>query len=246
MECSKDAFLNGQLQIYQPKQGYRAGVDAVLLAAAVPAVAGESVLELGCGVGVASLCLGARVRGLDLVGVEVQPDYADLARRNGHSNGIGFDVHTGDLSNMPPSIRQRSFDHVIANPPYYMGQSRVASHSTSREMAHVEQTPLSLWIDTATRRLGHRGRLTLIQRADRLRDVLQACDDRLGALTLWPIQARTHRPAQLFLLTAQKGGRTPLTIRNPLIMHEGAQHERDGESYTKQVRGVLRDGMALI
>ena len=94
---TRDAFLGGALSVWQPRRGYRAGIDPVLLAAAVPAVAGQSVLELGCGAGVASLCLGRRVPGLVLHGVEIQQDYANLARRNGAENDIGLTVTTADL-----------------------------------------------------------------------------------------------------------------------------------------------------
>jgi len=87
---SYDQFLGGRLTVAQPKTGYRAGVDPVLLAASVPAGRGESVLELGCGVGVASLCLAARVPGLKITGVEIQPDAAILAAQNAQHNGCKF------------------------------------------------------------------------------------------------------------------------------------------------------------
>ena len=116
-ELTTDAFLGGRLAIRQPKAGYRAGIDPVRLAAAVPARSGETVLELGCGAGVAALCLGRRVPGLALAGIERQGDYAVLARENAAANGIAFEVVEGDLARMPASLRARSFDHVIANPP---------------------------------------------------------------------------------------------------------------------------------
>ncbi|MEF9604914.1 methyltransferase domain-containing protein, partial [Paracoccus sp. PXZ] len=112
-ELREDGFLGDRLRIAQPARGYRAGADAVMLAAACPARAGESVLELGCGAGVAMLCLGARVPGLRLVGLELQPAYADLARRNAAANAIEAELHEGDLARMPAALRGQSFDHVI-------------------------------------------------------------------------------------------------------------------------------------
>jgi tRNA1Val (adenine37-N6)-methyltransferase len=91
-QLTDDKFLCGRLRLLQPEKGYRAATDAVLLAAACPAVAGQSVLDLGCGAGAASLCLAARVPGLRLTGLEVQPEYADLARRNAARNGIAMEV----------------------------------------------------------------------------------------------------------------------------------------------------------
>ena len=79
-DLTHDAFLGGRLRLWQPRQGYRAGMDAVLLSASVPANKGERVLELGCGVGTAILCLGTRVEGVDLTGVERDAAFAALAR----------------------------------------------------------------------------------------------------------------------------------------------------------------------
>ena len=81
-QTTTDDFLGGLVSVIQPRKGYRAGVDAVLLAASIPAKPGQQVLELGCGVGVASLCLAARVPDLTMTGVELQSDYAALALQN--------------------------------------------------------------------------------------------------------------------------------------------------------------------
>ncbi len=116
-KLTSDKFLGGRVTAWQPKDGYRAATDPVLLAAAVDARTGQSVLELGCGVGVAILCLGARITDLSLVGVERQADYADLAVRNAGENGADFEGITADISSLPDALRIRSFDHVFFNPP---------------------------------------------------------------------------------------------------------------------------------
>ena len=147
----EDGFLGGRLRIAQPVRGYRAGADAVMLAAACPARAGESVLELGCGAGVAMLCLALRVPGIALSGLEVQAEYADLARRNAAANGIPARIHEGDLTEMPAELRAVAFDHVIANPPYFTAGT--TAPETGRGLARHEVTPMAAWIDAALRRL---------------------------------------------------------------------------------------------
>ena len=122
MQVTVDGFLGGRLRLAQPGTGYRAGIDPVLLAAACPAQTGQEVLELGCGVGVASLCLGWRVPGLALSGVEIMGDYAQIARENAARNDIEFDVRQGDVSARPTPFYDRSFHHVIMNPPYFCGR----------------------------------------------------------------------------------------------------------------------------
>ncbi|MCP9480623.1 methyltransferase [Shimia sp. CNT1-13L.2] len=245
METTENAYLDGRVTIRQPARGYRAGVDPVLLAASVPARAGQSVLELGCGVGTASLCLGWRVAGLSILGVEVQAAYADLARDNAEVNGQQMQVVTCDLSEMPADLRQRQFDHVIANPPYFDRTASTAATDAGREVAMGEDTPLEVWVDVAARRLAPKGFATFIHRAERLPDLLGAMQGRLGSLQVLPMQARAGREANLVLVRGRKGGRAAFRLHAAVMLHEGAAHLQDGEDYSKPVRAVLRDGAAL-
>ena len=240
-----DDFLGGKVRAWQPRKGYRAGVDPVLLAASVQAKPGQSVLELGCGVGVASLCLAARVPGLALTGVELQPDYADLARRNALQNEAPFDVVTADLRTLPADLRQLRFDHVIMNPPYFDRTAGTAAANQGRDTALGGDTPLADWLDIGARRLGPRGYLTLIQRIERLPEVLTALAGRLGSVIVRPIAGRESRAPELFLLQARQEGRAPFRMATPLVMHSGAIHAGDVESYTDSVRDILRNGAAL-
>jgi len=244
-DLTRNAFLGARVQLWQPISGYRAGVDPVLLAAAVPAVSGQSVLELGCGAGAAIICLAARVPGLHLHGVEVQQVYAELARRNAVENEMDLDVTQADLTALPDALRQRQFDHVIANPPYYRPGAHSPSPDAGRRTALGEQTPLTDWFDVAARRLGPRGYLHMIQKADRLPDMLAGCSGRLGSVEVLPLAARQGRAAELVILRARKGGRAAFRLHAPLILHHGERHEKDGESYTPEVSAVLRQGAAL-
>lgn len=238
-DLTHDAFLGGRLHLWQPRKGYRAGVDPVLLAASVPARAGQSVLDLGCGVGAVALCLGARVPGLTLTGVERQPDYAALAQRN------GLDVVTADLAALPEPIRQQSFDHVVANPPYFDRGRGHAATDAGREGALAIDTPLSDWIDVAARRLRPKGYLHMIHRAERLPDILDAVHGRLGSVELWPICPRREKAAELVILRARKEGRAPFCLHAPIILHAAPRHERDGDDYTSEIQAVLRSGASL-
>lgn len=240
-----DGFLGGRLRLWQPRRGYRAGVDPVLLAAAVPARAGQSVLELGCGAGAALLCLGARVPGLDLAGVELQQDYAWLACRNAAENGQEVQVVRADLAALPPALRGRGFDHVIANPPYFRAGAHSPATDPGRGTALGGETPLAQWIETAARRLAPKGYLHMIQRADRLPEMLGACDGRLGSLEVLPLSARAGRAPDLVILRARKGGRAGFRLHAPLILHAGARHEADGDDYRPEIAAVLRDAAPL-
>lgn len=244
-DLTEDGFLGGRLRISQPRAGYRAAMDPVLLAAACAARAGESVLELGCGAGVTSLCLGHRTAGLSLTGLELQPAYAALARENAARNDVPFEVIEGDLAQMPPELRARSFDHVIANPPYFGATDGTPAADPGRERAQREATPIAAWLDAGLKRLRPEGWITLIQQADRLGDLLTGLQGRAGAITVLPIAPRAGRPARRVIVTARKGAKTPLKLLAPLILHAAPEHSRDVEDLTEIARAILRDAQEL-
>jgi len=240
-----DGFLGSRLKIFQPKSGYRAATDPVFLAASVPATAGQSVLELGCGAGVASLCLGARVPGLDLHAVELQPDYADLARRNAGANNTVLTVTCADLAAMPAALTSQNFDHVIANPPYLAAGAGTAAQDHGREIAFRADTPLATWLDVMIRRLKPRGTLSIIHLAERLPELLAGLHGRVGDIAVKPIAPRTNRAAGRVIVRARKGAKGAFVLHPALIVHDGTQHNTDGDSYTQQVQAILRDGADL-
>jgi tRNA1(Val) A37 N6-methylase TrmN6 len=238
-QLSHDAFLGEKLVISQPLDGFRAATDPVLLAAACPANSGETVLDLGCGVGTAGLCLLSRVK-VACWGLEVQPDYAELARHNAAQNNVSMQVVTGDLTAMPAPLRDRGFDHVITNPPFFGAGKRAPDAGRAR--ARQEEVTLEIWIDAALRRLKPKGWLTLIHRAERLPEVISALKDRAGGIEIKPLAPRAGRAANRFILRARKGSRSVAKLHNPLILHEGLTHDVDGDSYSPEAKAILRHG----
>lgn len=243
---TRDRFLDGRLTILQPREGYRAAMDPVLLAAAVPARAGETVLELGCGAGVASLCLARRVPGMAVTGLEKQPGYADLARRNAAGNGLAFEVIEGDVASLPAALRDRVFDHVIANPPYFPKGGGTSARDAGREAAQREDLALSEWVRTGLRRLRPGGWLTMIHSADRLPDLLSALGTGAGSTAALPIAPRPGRPAGRVIVQARKGGRAAFRLLAPFVVHDGTAHLRDGDDQSEAARAVLRHAQAII
>jgi tRNA1(Val) A37 N6-methylase TrmN6 len=245
VQVTVDGFLGGQLRLAQPKTGYRAGIDPVLLAAACPAKSGQEVLELGCGVGVASLCLGRRVPGLALNGVEILGEYAQIARENAARNDIEFDVRQGDVSARPTPFFDRSFHHVIMNPPYFAAEASSISPEAGRASGRSEQVALSRWVDMAAKRLRPKGYLTVIQRAERLPDLLAALEGCLGSIVVQPLAPRSGRPAHLILLRARKSGRAAFQLLSAQSLHSGDEHVQGQPDYAPEVSAILRDGAAF-
>lgn len=242
-DLTHDRFLGGRVGLWQPRKGYRAGVDPVLLAATVPdGVA--SVLDLGCGVGAAGLCVAARL-GVAVTGLEMQADYAALARRNADENALAFEVVEGDLTRMPQNLRARRFDHVIANPPYFRRDRSVAADDPAREVAMGEGAPLEAWVAAAARRVRDRGGVTVIQRAERLPELLALFDRYLGSVQVLPLIPRAGRDSQLVLIRGRKGGRAAFRLHAGVQIHQGAAHADDRPDYAGAIHAVLQDAAAL-
>jgi tRNA1(Val) A37 N6-methylase TrmN6 len=108
------------------------------------------------------------------------------------------------------------------------------------------QTPLADWVSAAARRLRPGGWLTLVCLADGLPEVLSATGGRLGSVDLLPLSPRSGKPALRVLVRARKGGRAPFRLLAPLVIHRGASHDGDRESYTPEANAVLRDGADLL
>lgn len=242
---TRDALMGGRVMLRQPRTGYRAATDPVLLAAACPARPGERALDLGCGAGAAILCLMARVEGLDAHGLELQPGYAALARRNAAEAGRRLTVHEGCVSRPPAALKAESFDHVIANPPFFPTDGPPAPEAGRDAARRLGSAGLRDWIDAGLRRLRQGGRLTVINRAERLPEMLAALSGRAGEIAVLPVQPRAGRDAGRVILRARKDSRGPFRLAAPLVMHAGPAHLRDGEDFSEAAAAVLRDGAAL-
>lgn len=245
MRVRTDAFLGGRLNVLQPEHGYRAGADPVILAASVTAREGDRVLELGTGAGVALLCLGVRVTGVSLTGVERNPDLAVFARKNAEANEIPAEIVTADLRLLPGAVRATSFDHVMMNPPFFNRNDGSVAADVHREEGRGQKTPLADWIEVGLRRLKPGGVLAMIQRTERLPETLAHIGARMGNVAVRPLAAREGRIAKLMLLRGEKGSRGPFRLLPPHILHEGSRHDTDRDSYTPASQEILRSGQAL-
>jgi tRNA1(Val) A37 N6-methylase TrmN6 len=236
---TEDAFLGGQLRLRQPRSGHRAGHDAMLLAAAVSARAGDRAVDFGAGVGAAGLAVARRVAGLDLVLVEINPALAALARNNAAANAIAAEVITLDVTSdaaafAAAGLSPDSVDVVLMNPPFNDPARHRASPDRAREAAHVATAAtLEGWIHAARRTLKSGGVLTLIWRADGLGEVLAALDRGFGSIAVLPVHGEPAKPAIRVLIRAIKGGKAPIQIYAGLMLND------ESAVPNKQVQDIL-------
>lgn len=243
---TEDGFLGGRLRLRQPAAGYRAAIDPVLLGAAVPAAPGQRVADLGCGVATAGLCLMARVGGVRVTGLELQPPLAALAEQNAllnaHLNDTGarLQVLQGDVASPPPELAAGAFDHVMLNPPYLAPGAVREPPQELRRIATVEgPATLDTWLACALGLLAPRGSLTVIHRADRIERLLSLLSPHCGDIAIFPVWPHRGEPAKRILLQARNGhGGAPRLLAGLVL------HDSDG-AYTAEAQAVLRDAAGL-
>jgi len=244
-----DAFLGGGLRVLQPNEGYRAGVDALLLAAAVPLRAGrrERVLDVGAGVGVVGLAVARRVPLCSVTLVEREPFLVELARRNIARNGLEARVRAiaADVSRRLDELDElrpdaEGFDHVLANPPYHAEGAGTVSMAALKAAANVMPGgALARWARFMAAMTRPGGSATLIHRADAVGEVLTALAGRFGGLLVFPLFPREGKSATRLLVQGTKGSNAPIELRPGLILHDR------GNRFRPQVEAVLRHGASL-
>jgi tRNA1(Val) A37 N6-methylase TrmN6 len=244
---STDDFLGGRISVAQPRKGHRAGSDAVFLAASVPARAGERVLDIGAGSGVAGLCLLARVQGVDVTAVEIDASLAALAARNAAANGfaaqfrsIAADVTSPGKALAASGLKRESYQHLMANPPFYAERSVRAAPDSARAIAHVMRDGgLAAWVRFFAAMAAPNAFLTMIYRPDCLGELLALLEGRFGSVAVFPLFPRSGETATRIIVQAKKGSRAGLSVLPGLVLHDSAG------GYTDAAEAVLRGGAAL-
>lgn len=225
-EIGEDRILDGRLVLFQPKRGHRAGSDAVLLAATLPALGSGPLLDMGSGVGTVGLAAALAQPDLQVTLLERDPELAALAARNAAANGFESRIRViaADLG-APATILEReglataSFASVAMNPPFYAAGEGRASPVANRRAAHVVETPLEVWLKTARRLLMPGGTLALIHRAEALPEVLAGLATGFGGIVIRPVHPSAERPAIRILVCATSGSKKPAALLPALVLH---------------------------
>ncbi len=246
-DCTEDVFLGGKLTLVQSKDGFRAGLDSVLLPAAAPVRAGDHVLDAGCGAGVAGLCILARVAGVQLTGVDQEPGAIRLCTDNTARNGFTESATfiEGDVFDLPELTGRDRFDHVISNPPFHDPERERISPRIAKAAAHALRQgepyskALGFWIAACLAVLKTKGSLTMINRAEALPATLKALEGVTGAIEVIPLWPKAGEPAKRVIVRARKGAKAAAKLHPGFVLH-GA----DG-SFTPEIDAALRDGEAL-
>ena len=246
-DLTDDAALSGRLRLLQPRRGHRFGHDAILLAAATPAGDGDRAVDLGAGVGAAGLALAQRVTGVRVTLLDADRGLAALAAANAERNRLADRVDTVvlDVAADPAEFTRAglagaSCDAVLMNPPFNDPERSPPSPDARRRDAHaLPAAALSAWTASAARLLRPGGTVTVIFRADRLGELLDALRPDFGAIALKPVHPRRDADAIRVLVGGIKGSGAPLAIRPGLVL------AADDGTPTAEAQAALRHGAAL-
>lgn len=242
LNYSIDEVLGGAIRLKQPLEGYRMSMDTVLLAAAIPAQAGDKILEAGIGTGGASLCLAHRIKDTHITGLELQSEMAALAKENVLINDMAdrVDIVEGNLIAPPKELKAGSFDHVFANPPYLDDGTAIRSPNTTKGLAHMEKSAsLKNWVNFCVNMVRHKGSISFIYRADRMDELISRLHRGVGELAILPIRPRVGEVAKRVIIQGRKGVSGAARLLPGLILHGIQEH------YTGAAEAIVRDGDAL-
>lgn len=243
-EFSTDSFLDKGLVLTQPKNGFRAGSDAVFLACFMNFPAKSHILDVGCGLGGAGLCAAYKNPDIQVTALEKQEFYSDLAEYNAKQNNLEkrFKCHQGDVLDIQTIFPPDHFTHIITNPPFYEAGTGRKPKDQGKIMAHQgDNISLEVWIRKSLSVLKNSGIFIMIIRTERLQDIMNALQNRAGDIQILPLISRVGDDAKRMIICCKKASKTGTKILSPLILHQ--HNSRD---YTEKAQAVLSGERAII
>lgn len=216
--------VNEHITLIQKKNGLTFGTDAYLLAAFAPVMKNARAADLGSGTGIIPLLLLARQKVTQVHAFEIQPEFAELIRRNAAENGVSDKLfaHAADIRAVSAANTGGEVDAVFANPPYCRAGGGIVSAGDAKRIArHEVAGDIGDFCAAAARLLKYGGKFFCVFRPNRLADLVSALRGaRLEPKKMTLVHADVDAEPSMLLLEARKGGAAELKITPPLILTE--------------------------
>jgi tRNA1(Val) A37 N6-methylase TrmN6 len=226
-----DAFHRGAFWLVQPADGgHRAGMDAMMLAAAVPSGFAGRLADFGAGAGAAGLAVAARCAGAQVVLVENAPEMLHFAEATlahpanaslrGRVSLLAADVGLAGKARIAAGLGDGAFDFIIMNPPFNAGHDRPTPDALKRG-AHVMPAGLfARWLRSAAAVVKPKGGVAIIARPQSIAEILEAVAGRFGRIEVLPIHPRPDSPAIRIVVRGVRASRAGMALMPPLFLHE--------------------------
>lgn len=218
-----DLQVNGYEIIQHPGK-FCFGMDAVLLANFARVKKGETALDLGTGTGIIPILLTAKTEGEQFVGLEIQEESADMAKRSVEHNYLNdkINIVTGDIKEAATIFGPASFDVITTNPPYMIGQHGIANLSDAKAIArHEVLCTLDDILRESAKILRPGGRFYMIHRPFRLAEILS----KMVEVKIEPKRMRMVHPfldkePNMVLIEGKRGANSRMTVERPLVVYK--------------------------
>jgi tRNA1(Val) A37 N6-methylase TrmN6 len=231
LEITEDYILNGKIKLFQPKNGYRVAVDPIILASSITLKQHQKVLDVGCGTGAISLILKLKEKTAAITAVDMDDEMCQICRRNALANSLDLEVIIAEVGSSSDPLKDRFFDIVVTNPPFFTIQS--SRRSNAKRFANFETLDLEGWISYCLKKLKNNGIFSIIHCATRTGDVIKTLNG-VGAIEIVPLFPKEGKEAKRVMIKCQRNRKSGTKILPGLSMHN-----TDG-SYSADLDDILK------
>lgn len=231
-----DELHRNGYKIIQDKNRFCFGMDAVLLSGFVRVKPGEVMLDLGTGTGIIPILVEAKTKGEHFIGLEIQPESADMARRSVAYNHLEdkIDIITGDIKDASKIFGASSFDVITTNPPYMIGQHGLTNPDEAKAIArHEVLCTLEDVVRESAKILKPKGRFYMVHRPFRLSEIC-CCMTKYGIepKRMKFVYPFVDKEPNMVLIEGLRGGNPRMTVEKPLIVY------REQGKYTDEIYDI--------
>ena len=225
------------LKIIQNKEGFCFGIDSILLANFAKEIKKESkIIDLGTGTGILGILLSAKIENLNIVGVEIQQEVYEMAKRSIALNHLEekFNLIHASIKQLEDKVEMGTFDAVITNPPYKKNHSGLQSENEKKQISRHEITAnLEDFIQNSVKLLKDKKDFYMVHRPERLADIMELLRKyKLEPKKLQLVHPQIGKAPNLLLIKATKNANPFLTIEKPLYIYQ-----QDGQ-YTDEILNI--------
>lgn len=230
-----DLERNGY-KLIQKKEGFRFGMDAVLLSGFANVSEGEKTIDLGTGTGIIPILLKAKTEGTDFIGLEIQEESVELAKRNVEMNELSdfIEINQGDIKEASNNFGAATFDVVVTNPPYMTEDGGITNPNDAKAIArHEIKCNLEDVIRESAKLLKPMGRFYMVHRPRRMPDLIELMRKYgIEPKVIRMVHPFAEKPANMVLIEGVRGGRAMTVVEKPLIVY------KEPDIYTDEIYDI--------